>query len=54
MSRVLTTLLFGVRPLDIQTFAGVLSVLLVVATLAALVPALRAARIDPVKALRAD
>jgi len=54
MSRVLTTLLFGVRPLDIQTFASVLSVLLVVATLAALVPALRAARIDPVKALRAD
>jgi ABC-type antimicrobial peptide transport system permease subunit len=54
MSRVLTTLLFGVTPLDIETFASVLLVLLVVATLATLVPAFRAARIDPVKALRAD
>ena len=50
----LSTWLFGVTPLDVQTFAGVLLVLLVVATLATLVPAFRVARIDPVRALRAD
>ena len=54
ISRVLATLLVGVTPLDVQTFAGVLLMLLVVATLATLVPAFRAARVDPVRALRAD
>jgi ABC-type antimicrobial peptide transport system permease subunit len=54
MSRVLTTLLFGVTPLDVETFASVLLVLLVVATLATLLPSFRAARTDPVSALRAD
>jgi ABC-type antimicrobial peptide transport system permease subunit len=54
LSRVLTTLLFGVTPLDVWTFGSVLLVLLAVATLATLLPSFRAARIDPVKALRAD
>jgi ABC-type antimicrobial peptide transport system permease subunit len=54
VSRVLATLLFGVATLDLQTFASVLLLLLVVATLATLLPSLRATRIDPVKALRAD
>jgi predicted permease len=54
ISRVLSTVLFGVTPLDLQTFAGVLLLLLVVAAVATLLPSFRAARIDPVKALRAD
>ncbi len=54
ISRVLGALLFGVTPLDAPTFAGVLALLLVVAALAILVPSTKAARIDPVKALRTD
>jgi predicted permease len=54
VSRVLTALLFGVTPLDVPTFAGVLLLLLAVAALATVVPAGRAARIDPIKALRSD
>jgi len=54
ISRLLTTLLFGVSPLDVPTFAGVLALLLVVAGLATLLPAAKAARIDPIKALRTD
>jgi hypothetical protein len=40
VSRVLATLLFGVAPLELQTFASVLLLLLVVATLATLLPSL--------------
>jgi ABC-type lipoprotein release transport system permease subunit len=54
VSRALTLLLFGVTPLDVPTFASVLGVLLAVAATATLVPAARAARIDPVKALKAE
>ena len=54
ISRVLNTLLFGVTPLDARTFTGVLALLLVVAALATLLPAAKAARSDPVKALRTD
>jgi putative ABC transport system permease protein len=54
ISRVLAALLFGVTPLDAATFAGVVLVLFLVAALATLLPAARAARIDPVRALRSD
>jgi len=54
ISRALSALLFGVTPLDAATFAGVLMLLLVVATAATFLPSFRAARIDPVRALRAD
>ena len=47
-------LLFGVTPLDVATFAGVACLLLVIAALATLFPAARAARIDPVRALRSE
>jgi putative ABC transport system permease protein len=51
-SRLLARLLCGVEATDGPTFAGV-SVGLVLVTLAAsMVPAWRAARIDPVRALR--
>jgi ABC-type antimicrobial peptide transport system permease subunit len=51
-SRVLEGLLVGVRPLDGPSVAGVAVALGLVAALAAILPALRAARIDPQRALR--
>jgi predicted permease len=50
----LGTLLFGVTPFDLSTYAGVLVLLCVVAVLASYVPARRAARVDPIVALRAE
>ena len=52
LTRYLTTLLFGVRPLDWATFAVVALVLVVVAVLACAIPARRAAKVDPLIALR--
>jgi len=51
-SRIVSTMLFGITPMDTQAYAGVLLVALPLVTLAALVPALRAARVDPMVALR--
>jgi ABC-type antimicrobial peptide transport system permease subunit len=45
-------MLFGVRPLDLPTFALVTVVLAVTAALSIAGPAWRAARIDPAAALR--
>jgi putative ABC transport system permease protein len=47
-------LLFGVRPFDPITFAGVTITLAIVGLVASMLPAWRAARVDPVRALRAD
>ncbi len=52
VTRYLTMLLFGVQPIDLITFAGVALALIVVALIACLVPARRAAKIDPLIALR--
>jgi putative ABC transport system permease protein len=52
LSRVLTGLLYDVRPADPVTFVGVAVALMFVALLAALLPALRAARLDPLTAIR--
>lgn len=51
---LLRSLLFEVRPADPLTLAGVSALLLLVALLASLLPARRAARTDPVEALRSD
>jgi ABC-type antimicrobial peptide transport system permease subunit len=53
-SRALSTLLFGVTPDDLTTFAVAASVLLMTAIAACLVPSIRATRVDPVVALRAE
>lgn len=54
LSRYLSTLLFEVKPTDPLSFTGVSLVLLLVALLASWLPARRAAKIDPVVALRAE
>jgi putative ABC transport system permease protein len=52
VTRYLTSLLFGVKPIDTLTFVMVAVVMAVVVFVACLVPARRAAKIDPLEALR--
>lgn len=52
LTRFLSTLLFGVRTIEPVTFAAVCGFLLAVAACSCLSPALRAARLAPVEALR--
>jgi putative ABC transport system permease protein len=52
VTRFLRTLLFGVSPFDPASFVGVSLVLTAIALLASYIPARRAAKVDPVEALR--
>ena len=52
MARLMSGLLFGVRPTDPLTFIGVALLLICVALLACYIPARRAVRVDPIFALR--
>jgi predicted permease len=54
LSRLMSTLLYGVSPADPATYAAVATGLTLVAVLASLVPAWRATRVDPVRALKAE
>jgi putative ABC transport system permease protein len=54
LGRLLTTMLFGVRPLDPATFVSVTVVLALTAAVAAAGPAWRATRVDPATALRSE
>jgi len=54
LAQSISAFLFGVQPLDPVTFVSVAGVLLLTATAAALVPALRAAKVDPVQAFRSE
>jgi putative ABC transport system permease protein len=54
LTRVMSTLLFGISATDPITFLGISLVVLVVALLASYIPALRATKVDPMIALRAQ
>jgi predicted permease len=54
LTRVMSALLFGVRPTDPMTYAAVSAALAAVGLLATYLPARRASQVDPVVALRAD
>jgi ABC-type antimicrobial peptide transport system permease subunit len=54
LTRLLAGLLYGVRPIDPVTFAGVPLLLAISVMLASYVPARRATRLDPVAALRCE
>jgi len=53
-SRIVATMLFEVAPVDAWTYSAVLAVAIPLVILAAVMPALRAARVDPMIALRCE
>jgi putative ABC transport system permease protein len=52
VTRLLTSLLFGVRASDPVTYVAVITILVVVASIASYIPARRAMHVDPMVALR--
>jgi putative ABC transport system permease protein len=52
LTRLMSSLLFGVQPTDALTFLSVIALLLLVAMAASYIPARRAAGVDPLVALR--
>jgi len=54
LTRLMSSLLFGVSPLDLPTYAAVPIVLAGATVLASYLPARRAAAVDPVEALKAE
>jgi putative ABC transport system permease protein len=51
---LLRGMLVGVGPFDAATFTAVALIMVIVAALASALPAMRAARVDPVESLRAN
>jgi len=51
-ARVMSGMLYGVSPTDVATLSAVVFTVLLVATLASLIPVIRAARVEPMRVLR--
>ena len=51
-SRALTTLLYGVETLDVGTFVGMSTMMMMVGLLASWLPARKASGVDPIESLR--
>jgi len=54
LSRVVASLIYGVRPTDPLTFSVVALLLIVVGVLASIIPAYRATRVEPIRILREE
>lgn len=53
-ARLLAGMLYGVSPSDVTTLAGVVAIVIAVSVLASLLPAIRAARLEPMQVLREE
>jgi ABC-type antimicrobial peptide transport system permease subunit len=54
VTRVLDSMLFGVRAIDVPTFLGMAGIMILVALVASYIPARRASSVDPMTSLRGD
>jgi predicted permease len=54
LTRLMSSLLFGIEPTDVVTYAAAIGVILAAAALATYLPARRASGIDPVETLKAE
>jgi len=54
LTRTMSSFLYGVRPIDLPTYAAAAAAISAVALLASHIPARRATRVDPVRALRSE
>ena len=52
LTRLLGSMLYGIRATDVVTYTGVVGLLVVAAALASYIPARRAMKVDPMVALR--
>jgi ABC-type antimicrobial peptide transport system permease subunit len=54
LTRLMASLLFGIEPTDVVTYAAAIAVIFAAAALASYLPARRASAIDPVETLKAE
>jgi ABC-type antimicrobial peptide transport system permease subunit len=54
LTRLMSTLLFGVKPTDVATFVTVALMLAAIGVLASYLPARRATKVDPLVALKGE